>query len=262
MKFITFWIPLEYSVDFNKVNLEKNNKKSKNITDKVEKRSNILNLEIKKNNNINLKYQDIDMFLEFYSYNEHGFFTYTIKDKIDEELLKIQVYHIFKEFYHTHKGHAQEEDSLIEAIILDNFDINKIKKHYIDGYLSKFENYKSIIEEYLLSTTLEKYDYQIDMLSNLKNLILKAKNELNFAKFLSKQELEYEQFLSIEKSLDNFYNRLTVLETNKIIRTNDNINKWQFILAILGLILGLIGTYFGFYGATESLQNEILKVCK
>lgn len=259
MKFITFWIPLEYSIDFEKNFTIKENKISKDITDGVEKSSNNLCLEIDENKNLKAIYQKESIVLEFYKYSKDGFFTYKTEDRLDEELLKVQIYHLFKEFYHIHKSHDKEEDSLIEAIIQENYDILEVKQHYINMYISKFENYELILNEYLSIVSLEKFDYKIDNINSLKILLLKAKNELNFAKFISKQDINFEKFISFQNSFEDLYNKLSIFETNKIIKTNDNINKWQFVLAFLGIILGVVGALFGFQGASEKLQIEILE---
>ena len=257
MQYVTFWIPLEYKVDFSVFCTDSTSIKSQNITDEVETSSNLLTLEIITNKNLKISYQENEFLLQLQSYDEYGYFTYTYKENIDEELLKIQIYHLFKEFFHIHKNHHDEEDALVEAYISNSFDIEKAKKYYIENYIVKFESYESILYEFLEDGKIEDNSFDIEELSNLKFYILKAKNEMNYAKFISQDNDEHEKMISYENNLNNLCEQLSIFESKKIINSNNKINKWQFFLSLLGISLGILGFYYGYNGATSQSQNNV-----
>lgn len=258
MRYVTFWIPLEYEVDFDLFEADSQKVKTQDLTDEVENSTNKLTLQILDNKNLQISYHEDQFLLTLHSYDRYGYFTYSYTDTIDDELLKIQVYHLFKEFYHIHKNHHDEEDALVEAFISKTYDIKEIKKHYISNYELKFESYESILYEFLEDKSIEDNSFDIDELSNLKEYILKAKNEIAYAKFISKDSDKYALLVSYENNINNLYERLNIIESKKIISSNDKINKWQFFLALLGICLGIVGIYYGYSGATSKNQ-EVFK---
>lgn len=258
MQYVTFWIPVESKVDFSILCPDLGSIKSQNITDEVETPTNLLTLEIITNNNLKVSYQENEFLLELHSYDEYGYFTYSYEENIDQELLKIQIYHLFKEFYHIHKNHHDEEDALVEAYISSFFEIEKIKNYYIENYILKFESYEKILYEFLEDDKIEDNSFDIEELSNLKFYLLKAKNEMSYAKFISQQSDNYEKMISYENNLNNLYENLSILESKKIINSNNKINKWQFFLSFLGISLGILGFYYGYNGATSQSQSKVI----
>ncbi len=250
-KFVYFWIPIYFEFNCNL----RHQKKEQNISDNVENKQNILELKFLENYDIKVKYNNDEYNLKYINHESNGIFIYEFSN-IDEELLTIQVYHLFKDICHIHNSHDNEEDSLLNAYISDNDkDVDKAVIFYCEIYIDKFKEYENVVNEFI---DLNANDFKIDEIKNQKELLLKAKEEMLYALFLGKDTKNYNTFISFEKRFDIFIEKLHLKETKKLFKVNDIINKWQFGLAILGIGLGL---YFGMLGANNYLQKlEIKKI--
>jgi hypothetical protein len=185
-KFVYFWIP-----NFNsfKCNLKPQLKKQ-DISDNIENKRNILEIELLNNFDIKVKYNNQKYVLNYIIHNDKGIFIY------------------------------------------------------------KFKEYRNIINE-----------FKIDEIVVQKKLLLKAKEEILYALFLSKDSEFYYQFINFEKKFDILFEKLNLKESEKLFKVNNIINIWQFILAGLGIFLAIIGLYFAFNGADYNLQKiEQLKI--
>lgn len=105
----------------------------------------------------------------------------------------------------------------------------------------------------LQTNDLTSNSFNIEKVNNIKILLVRAKKELSYAKFISTNTDDYFIFISYEEHFNNLYEQLNIIESNKIIRSNDKINKWQFFLGALGIALG---GYYGYTGATSSSQEK------
>lgn len=244
-KFVYFWIPTYFEFNCNL----RHQAKEQNISDDVENKQNILKLEFLENYDIKVKYNSNEYILKYILHESNGLFIYEFSN-IDEELLKIQVYHLFKDICHIHNSHDNEEDSLLNAYISDNDkDIDNAVRFYCEIYIDKFKEYENVVNEFI---DLNTNDFKIDEIKNQKELLLKAKEEILYALFLSKDTEIYNTFISFEKRFNILIEKLHLKETKKLFKVNDTINRWQFGLAILGIGLGL---YFGFNSANDKLQK-------
>jgi hypothetical protein len=253
-KFVYFWIP-----NFNsfKCNLKPQLKKQ-DISDNIENKRNILEIELLNNFDIKVKYNNQKYVLNYIIHNDKGIFIYKFKN-IDKELLKIQIYHLFKEICHNHTSHNDEEDSLLQAYISDSDNnIKEAIEFYSQIYINKFKEYRNIINEFI---NVNLNEFKIDEIVVQKKLLLKAKEEILYALFLSKDSEFYYQFINFEKKFDILFEKLNLKESEKLFKVNNIINIWQFILAGLGIFLAIIGLYFAFNGADYNLQKiEQLKI--
>ena len=105
MLYISFWIPLTNTINFEE-EFKKNNGKSftSQISDGLENKENTLFLEINENKNITVKYLAKYYNLKYCGSNEYGIITYKLKknglDSSLQDILEVQLYHAIKSFFH------------------------------------------------------------------------------------------------------------------------------------------------------------------
>lgn len=253
--YIYYWIPNKtlFSCDL------KVQSKTLDISDNVEKEKNLLKIQFLENKNIEILYKNNKYILEYIQHTKKGMFVYTCDNQMNKELLKIQVYHLFKDICHIHNSHNEEEDSLLIAYISDKLDINKSIEYYSQTYIEKFKQYENIINEFI---SQQSNEFEIITIQNQKKLLIKAKEELLYAYFLSKDTKYYELFINIENNFNILIEKLNLKESEKLFKVNNIINRWQFILAIIGLGLGIGGIYYALKGANATLQSNMNKNIK
>jgi len=248
--YIYYWIPNNkyFNCDLKPFS------KEENISDDVEDQINILKIDLLENKDLKVNYREKEFLLKYIEHTEKGLFVYKFDSIENKELLKIQVYHLFKEICHVHNSHHDEEDSLLEAYISEDLDILDAISFYCETYIQKFKNYEMVLEEFELDTE----NFKIDSIINQKRLLIKLKGELLYAFFLAKDTDYLSVFITIEKKIEILYKKLELSESGKLFKVNNTINRWQFFLGVLGILLGTGGIYYGFYGATSSSQKEVL----
>lgn len=264
--FIYFWVPTTYD----NANILLQTKIKEDIHDIKENQSLFLELTITediKNLNITLisdsgyRKQFLCRYINSY---ENGMFVYSIDQKVEEidiSLFKIQVYHIFKSFFHKHVFHSKKRDKILgDAYIADTpYDIQNSMKHYLETYRLKYlksrELLYSIPKEQIL-TSLYKNANIVKVQSDY-NRILKllriGKGELIFAKYLANDYLRrfgdftYVDILEMEERYLNIFENdvLRALENAEILYTTA-INEKQDRLTMFGLFLSLLGLIAAF----------------
>jgi hypothetical protein len=250
LNYIYYWIPNNkyFNCDLKPFS------KEENISDYVEDQKNVLKIDLLENKDLKINYREEEFLLNYVEHTEKGLFVYKFDNIEDKELLKIQVYHLFKEICHVHNSHHDEEDSLLEAYVSEELNTSDAISFYCETYIQKFKNYKLVLEEFKVNTE----NFEIVSIINQKKLLIKLKEELLYAFFLAKDTDYLSIFTTIEKKIEILYKKLELVESAKLFKVNDIINRWQFFLGLLGILLGTGGIYYGFYGATGSSQQIVL----
>lgn len=205
--------------------------------------------------------------------DDNGFVIYRCADTLTEkdiELLSIQVYHCFKNFFHTHEHHDAGSDALIKAYCSER-EASPIDylKHYYDLYVKKFEEYKALVALRTPKKILDKFEEDKDInkagiaLGMADKLIFSALGEKIYADFLLSVCLHYDETTSTEeiqklykeykahfdvyeKDFDLLKQRYDSVRNIIMSEYAQIINRLQIYLAILGVIIGIIGVFFSF----------------
>lgn len=286
MKYITYWIPLTNTIDLDKQFYENKDKSlKKDIKDNPSGKVNELKVTILSNRNLLINYLSSEYTLEHKHSKEMGIITYehNIQEPNVKRILYIHVYSLFKSFFHIHEAHDGEEDAIINA-----YNHAKYEKHnfaidyYCRQYIYKFNEYLGYLAEdtpeiIWNSYAMKKSKYMIrhgikSILEN-QNIINKAQTEIIYFKFLFKYsnnktyfKREYSYFY---EKFNVLYKEYEMLDEKFDIEYNEKINKHQFILSILGSIVGVIGIWLTLLGLTtkvfykriDVLDENIKKEC-
>ena len=267
--FFYYWVPVKKHIDFKKDGIVLKEEIRRPISD-INKNSVEITLKFDKktfNIKVNLLIDNVhkEYFLEKVQYDTNGFIIYkcdsvNLDDKQDIELLNIQVYHCFKEFFHNHEYHDSLSDALITAYSsptqADN--MKEVLKHYYQLYTDKFDAFKNLIELQNIRNILIDFENSVDivkasiLIKEAKRIILSARGEMVYADFLLSSALhddklfdlyqEYKvHFEMYEKELDIYYDKYDNLYTQIDLAYSHNINRFQMILAFVGICLGIIG---------------------
>ena len=164
MLYISFWIPLTNTINFEE-EFKKNNGKSftSQISDGLENKENTLFLEINENKNITVKYLAKYYNLKYCGSNEYGIITYKLKknglDSSFQDLLEVQLYHAIKSFFHLHEYHEDEQDSLLHAKISEYIESkDDLIEHFSNEYEKKIDKYQGRIELISVETILNLFN--------------------------------------------------------------------------------------------------------
>lgn len=276
MLYISFWIPLTNTIDFEE-EFKRNKGKSftSQISDGLENTENTLFLKINENKNISVKYLDKDYELEYYESNEFGIITYKLtKNGLDpsfKDLIEVQLYHAFKSFFHLHEYHEDEQDSLLHAKISEHIEsIDDLIEHFSKEYEKKIDKYQGRIELISVETILNLFNskkYKIlqalAVVASAQRTILKIQSELIYYNFLIKgfkdtNKYKYYKNIYIRyvTHFDISYRHYEILDNVLDTEYSKIINKYQFYLGFGGLVasfvLGAIGIWYGYNGATQT----------
>lgn len=278
MSFISYWIPLVNYINFEK-NFEEviGTSKSDDISDKVETEKHQVTLTIDEQRNITIESKNKLYKLNYVSCHKNGILTYThnIQEPSILDILEIQVYHILKSFFHIHDGHHEEEDTLLNAYSENDYpDMNSIIKYYCENYSQKFSSYYENIDaiispDIILERYKKKITYKvtdaINAIALAQRKIHKIKIELNYFSFLLSNLNNIDKKYYCREHT-NHLEKFNILYQNYEILINQintnyakTLNAFQIILGSIGIILGLGGIYYGYYGATGDELTENYK---
>lgn len=199
------------------------------------------------------------------SYHSNGIVIYEVTESLSnktKEILELQAYHQFKSYLHIHSHHDDNEDSLVHAYVTHNHlaPIDDAIQHYCLLYEKKFvqhhHNLSHHTPKYLSKKYHELHDPRsiIPRISLAKEIIYRAYGEMIYAEFLmstfsyDQKRTEYTMiFKKHQKEFDILHNKYQQLLENINIDYSRIITNYQNILAIGGLLLGIIGVVISFF---------------
>lgn len=281
MKYISYWIPSTNALDFESlVNNVYSNNTTNDISDNLEDTANNLHLTFQENKNIDIQYQGNHYELKHEELHDNGILIYSYETMPEEveEILDIQVYHHLKAFFHIHDCHDEEEDALLHAYKTESKpDFNDITEHYCSIYKKKFDyHYDNLIEVASVDIIMDSYVNKqkkvheaLKTTAEMQKRIHKIERELLYFKFLieglpNDTTLKNRFLIDYKNHLVKFhilYKEYEILDNQLDTEFAQIINKHQVILAILGIglgfILGCIGWYYGYHGATGDVQLDL-----
>ena len=279
-KIFCYWVPTTENIDFESLKKSKSGnsiQKSVTISDMDEKVDILLNMntssfdiivtilfEKNKLDTINLTCQ---------KYQSNGIITYKAESVSNEKtvqslttetetVLKIQAYHLFKEFFHKHEYHSKKHDSLLEAYVsTGSIDDDQILMHYAELYVKKFHAYRKKLN--LISTTkiidrfVNKKELDtlltpaIQAITTAKSFIHQAMGEMIYAEYIIESIKNQETSLNYQNKLNKFRQQFEVqhkkydLTYEQIdMLYSKNINSLQIYLGMIGVVLGILGILF------------------
>ena len=275
MLYISFWIPLTNTINFEE-EFKKNNGKSftSQISDGLENKENRLFSEINENKNITVKYLAKYYNLKYCGSNEYGIITYKLKknglDSSFQDLLEVQLYHAIKSFFHLHEYHEDVQDSLLHAKISEYIESkDDLIEHFSKEYEKKIDKYNKRIELTSVETILKLFNTQkykilqaLDVVASAQRTILKIQSELIYYNFLIKgfedtNKYKYYKNIYIRHltHFDILYKHYEILDNVLDTEYSKIINRYQLYLGFGGLVasfvLGAIGIWYGYNGATQ-----------
>lgn len=259
--FVSYWVPSKVFLDLNReMSILKSKDifsrtKEKNISDEVIEKENKLQVVFQDNANLLISIYGMEYILEFVTIHKIGFFIYKLPENYNEisSIIEIQAYHIFKDFFHSHEYHDEEEDGVICAKIIGGY-FDEYCKSYLNQYVVKFENY---LNDFQSATALKlRIDFNSEYKKNrFKKYIPKIDKEL-IRLYTIRKELSYFYFLlsnsgSLKKEysffhkdfrerLDFYINDYNILKEDIYAILSELTTNKQDKLAIYGLSLGLI----------------------
>jgi|GEM_PF-5050618 len=286
MNYIAYWIPLTNTIDFTRAfgNLQERTKKV-DISDNVVNKKNILKISINENRDITLSLNNEHTYqLTYYNSFNNGLVIYSYNNSFPQniiEILPLQVYHEFKDFFHTHEAHDIEEDSLLSAYSSKSEPIkNEVILYYCEKYISKFNYYHNniisynsptIIWEHFIKSKTYMIPDAINTISIGQKNIHKIQTELNYFLYLvnnCSDDINKNYFLREYKNnkfkFHILYQEYEILDNKLDTEYTKIINKYQLYLGYLGAGLGVIGIGFAMWGinlAHKGLTtNDFIKV--
>ena len=249
------------------------NRIEKPINDVLTNPTLTLILELENNKNLNISVDSpkfsYELKLNLIKECKSGLFIYEISDKLEDiniNLLKRQVFHYFKSFFHEHIFHDDDEDTILgEAYIGIKYDSSEIKKaieYYIEIYRFKFKTIHTILDDSSISNKniLENSIKRGDTLIEIKRLfdiklrdIRRVKGELIFADYCARfyqREFKNYKYIDIfakeerhtdiiEKDILNKLEELQILYTSLYNDKQDQLAQLSISLGLLGVGLGL-----------------------
>lgn len=263
--FFYYWVPVKKHISFTSKDTILKKQVTKKIAD-IEKELVDITLTIDVDSlNISiellLKSERKSFELIKQKHDENGFIIYEcsdIKDPKDIELLEIQAYHCFKDFFHVHEYHDAGNDALISAYSSDKEKNPKeYLEHYYKLYTDKFEEFKKLIDLRTPKYIIEEFNNDADLtkasitIKEAKRLILLARGEMIYADFLlsaclhedhlEKLYREYKaHFEMYEKDLSIYYDKYDTIYGQIDMAYSKQINRYQIYLGILGVTIGII----------------------
>jgi hypothetical protein len=221
-KFVLFWIPYRYPL-FDIRNFSKKELTSINIDDIGDFKIDIIYEPFSGGNGrIIIRDGSKDLVnLEVVYFDRFGFIVCKILycEKGLEELLLTTFYHLLKEIWHEHEFHSPEEDTILQALILEDYSEDEIKRgiiHYLELYLWKFREYNNLIADKYSKSSVLKTFCELLNLWNFYKLTLEEENRLNL--WLG----EYLYFRNLKEAI-NFYD---IKNRTFEIRTIDTIAEF------------------------------------
>lgn len=179
-----------------------------------------------------------------------------------EIVLKIQAYHLFKEFFHKHEYHSKKHDSLLEAHTSTQAnDEDQILKHYAKLYIKKFPAYKRKLNLIPTSKIIERFSDKknlnallspaVQTITTAKNFIHQAMGEMIYAEFIIESISNETERISYQNKLNKFRHQFEIqhkkyeLTYEQIdMLYSKNINTLQIYLGMIGVALGLGGIIY------------------
>jgi len=269
MVYISYCIPLINSIEFtNFFTKNTNHYERKNISDEVENESNYLKVTLLKNKNFLITLQEESYTLHYVNSEKCGILRYKYDINVENilEILHIQVYDLIKRFFHKHVSHDEEEDAVLKAWKTSSYsNTNQIIKYYAKQYILKFNiRYNTLMiqspstiwssnQKIIGGFSISK---AVELLTNQQERIHKVQIELKYFKYICSNftDINDKQFYLNEyqnKSSDFLllYQKYEILNNKLDTKYTTIVNRWQFILTLLGLVLG-------FYGFKEGLITD------
>ena len=267
--FFYYWVPVKKHIEFESQHVLLQTKVTKKISD-INKNLVDITLEINPIDftiTITLLIESTlkTFILNRIDHNEHGFITYECKtiennDIQDIELLKIQAYHCFKDFFHIHEYHDAGNDALISAYVSpDKDDKEAYLKHYYTLYTDKFDEFKRLIDLCSPSQIIKEFKNDLDLtkasiyIGGAKRLVLLARGEMIYADFLlsacisEKLDDIYKEYKAhfemYEKELNIYYDKYDTVYGKIDMVYSKQINRHQIYLGILGISIGIISLF-------------------
>lgn len=203
--------------------------------------------------------------LKYVNSNDAGLIVYKIPDNVSQEtlqIIKIQSYHLYKNYFHDHEFHDDNHDSLLQAYISSNqYDDQKAVENYCRQYDEKFDAYKQLLSENDPNIVLDYYkklsiiNVHTEAISMAKNDIHDMLGEMIYADFLTQYANEREyvdvakiygtKFSRFKKDFELLYKRYELLYENIQLSNSVSINQFQTYLAVGGIGLGVISIIIG-----------------
>lgn len=194
----------------------------------------------------------------FFSNEKNGLFIYKVNDSlenIDKDLLKTQVYHLFKSFFHEHIFHSPNDDRILGCAFTSKDPNSSIKaiEHYLNIYQEKFQVIDKLLQKINIHTLLKDFKKNLDIEEFLKKTdLLKSRikntyGEMVFASYLAKDfsrktdDSKYIDFLLKEKEFLSMVEKDIEYNFQKVsIAYSDMSSKKQNYLAIFLTVVGII----------------------
>ena len=283
MNYISYWIPLTNTFEFDNISSEEYTEIPivKNISDAVIVEESKLSVKLQKNKNIHFLYENQDYTLTIESSSNTGVLTYSypnVEQNI-KDIMEVQVYHYIKSYFHSHESHDDEVDALLHGYFTSLKPYkNDVIEHYCDIYQKKFESYYENIESSAsVDEIIQKYkdkEYSIEesleLIAKVQNKIHKLKTELIYFKFLASSFVESNKKEYFLRECKNYLARFTILyqryetldnqfDTQYAIVINETQGRLAWWGIFLGVVLGGIGWYYGYMGATTENLNSKYK---
>lgn len=266
MKYVSFWIPTLIK----KETFSPRKKKIErvNISDPLF-RNHHVDLCMEENSlsfNITFDNNEVVSFL-FIGQDSSGFLIYEIKGALLNEWhlssIKQPIYHLFKELFHDHEFHDDEQDSLLFAYIFDADVVNISRfvedsfKHYISIYYHKCIAYQNSIRKDI-DAIKEKQNIAAYSFTGFKKLyrtrerILKFFGEFVYFKALSSKQTNHHRYDECFLIKDYIKIRLSLIEA-----TTGYISfRLNLFLAFVGLFVSLIGTIIAVHSIIPTTEPK------
>lgn len=287
MNYISYWIPLTNTIDINFITASEPTRIPirENISDGIIIEESFIEIKFLENKNIFFQFEDNSYTLICKSFNDKGLLTYYFNNLAQniKDIIEIQVYHFIKSYFHKHESHEDKVDALLHGYFTSTLpDDDYIVKHFCDIFQDKFNEYIENIESAgSIPDILSKYknkEYSIEealnFIAKIQNKILNIKIELLYFKYLSNTFTNHTNKKYYSKESKNYIYRFNVLyqkyetldnqfDTEYAVVINTSQGRIAWIGIVLGAILGLIGVYYGFNGASSTqLQSNFTDLNK
>lgn len=204
-------------------------------------------------------FKDIDRCFLYYKLDE-------IKEKespISRDLLEKfpnWLYHIFKQFYHNHKFHSEEEDSILNTRFFNSYaEYSNTEMSDREFYLNEYEErFRGILTRICDNLT------QIDIRRSkgeYRNYLKIYKGYKKLLDIFLQYEGEYSYYKALKASLPNSktdiaketIRRIEYIDTEIRIRKEMINNQFSVDSAIIGTNISTAGTVFGVVGVVLSV---------
>jgi hypothetical protein len=232
MAFIYYWIPTKTHIELKKVLKHRGiSSKTRNLPDIQPDNRFEITVSVDDSTldcSIILLRQETVSNIELHCKKDdsNGFIIYEITKSNEElnNLLQIQIYHLLKDFFHSHEFHAPENDGQLKAYISDRADdMEGCLRHYGELYIKKFEAYKKLFDSekaekiwqnFLNDRLLKK---GVDKIARIERLLRNTGGEMVYVRFLLSSMIHYDNtddvYRHTRAHLKVFENEMQMLQT-------------------------------------------------